>query len=313
MEWVLRLGMKKDKTRKYFGLILLIIGILTYINYDFKYASPLIPKEYELIRQAEDKKAVLELPYDHYCYAYFYFQTFHQKKLVNGIGIRYRPFYDTYFSQIRQNVFSAPQQTAAALNLGYIVIHKNHYPNSTTLEEDKKLISCFAVNKLWENKECVIFKLSESKPMPVRTTYGIDFSREEKSFVLFNNFSWSEVILGSPHFTFRWTIAQHSDIWVYLWPGSEKGLNCLEVCLHPFLRYPEDKRKVTVFINGRKLDTFSLATDWSVHKIVNIKNILRPGLNKISFKYDGAFRPCDYYQSNDQRLLSVAFDYLKLY
>ena len=301
---------KMAKAKKYLGL-LLIIFILTYINYDFRYAPPSIPKGYELIKNAQDKKTLLELPYDNYCYSYLYFQIFHKKRLINGIGIRYSPFYDTYFYQVRKNLYSVPQETINALNLGYIIIHKDYYLSKDILEKDKRIVSNLPVNKIWEDKECIIFKVNKSKIRPYYTPYYIDFSKEERIFVLFNNFSYPEVV---PHssFTFRWATTNHSDIWFYVWPGDEKRLNYLEVCLHPFLRYHGDRRMVTICINGKKIDTIFLTTDWLVHRISNIQNFLRPGLNKIGFIYDGAFRPYDYYKSSDKRPLSVAFDYIRI-
>lgn len=290
------------KHKHFIMSILLFLGFILYVNYYFTYTTPNLSPGYKIIKNAPRDKTVLELPYDPYRYANFYAQMYHHKRLINGMGLRLSPFYNNYFEQIWQNILAIPKQTIAALNLGYIIVHKDGYNCKTTTSS--------LGQEIWSDKKISIFKVSSSG-LNIKQ-YFLDFSSKEKTFAIFKGLSCPEISAETPPRTFRWSSEKKTEIWFYISPKDTQKINFLEIFVYPFVPPFKQTQVMTVFLNQYKIKSLNLEKKWTLYRL-KVKDRLKPGLNKLSFEYSHVFRPCDYYpQSKDDRTLAVAFDFLRL-
>jgi len=256
------------KHKHFIMSILLFLGFILYVNYYFTYTTPNLSPGYKIIKNAPRDKTV----------------------------------YNNYFEQIWQNILAIPKQTIAALNLGYIIVHKDGYNCKTTISS--------LGQEIWSDKKISIFKVSSSG-LNIKQ-YFLDFSSKEKTFAIFKGLSCPEISAETPPRTFRWSSEKKTEIWFYISPKDTQKINFLEIFVYPFVPPFRQTQVMTVFLNQYKIKSLNLEKKWTLYRL-KVKDRLKPGLNKLSFEYSHVFRPCDYYpQSKDDRTLAVAFDFLRL-
>ena len=167
-------------------LLMVIIPLIIFFEFmiiPLPYSSPDPPEAYKQIISDTEEYAIFEIPF-HRVIEYMYFQTFHNKKLVNGfIGripesskefIKSVPFLDLMSKPIQINRTEMEKQkelskeTISTLNennIKYVIFHKtyihNWFMNETEAKNTEILLDYIFEEPYYEDEEITIYQVNK--------------------------------------------------------------------------------------------------------------------------------------------------------
>ncbi len=153
---------------------------------------------------------------------------------------------------------------------------------------------------------CLALALSACRP--VDETRFLNFDAETSAGALTSG--WSGFEKTADNDSFVWAQARTSAVTV---SSRAKGDQLVRFRCWPF-RFPgSPAQTATVFVNGSRIDSVTLAEGARVYGFATPEALWKPGPNEIRFEFAYAEAPKDRVPgSSDSRTLSVAFDWLEV-
>ena len=143
---------------------------------------------------------------------------------------------------------------------------------------------------------------------PVEETRFLNFDSESSAGSLATG--WSGFEKTGENDSFVWAQARTATVTV---SSRAKGDQLLRFRCWPF-RYPgSPAQAATVFVNGSRVDSVTLADGARVYSFATPEALWKAGVNEVRFEFSYAEAPKDRVPGNsDQRTLSAAFDWLEV-
>lgn len=261
-----------------------------------------------------------------------YYQSVHKKRLLIGSFSRLDEFYQNYpehipFVEVLKNPRSlvdtppedlntyrdSAQWAVVFFDIDTIVLHKNLMSDAqcdATRAFIGNVLEGFTLNQ-FEEGNLIIYQLMKKCRQPVQEDLFIDFQPAAPRFYLARGWSGSE--MWGDSLSVRWSEGATSDLYVYLQPSASLSA---EFRVFPFAYPGSPNQALHVYLNDNPLDTLEFADrkQWQTFQLALPGQYLRTGVNHLQFRYGFSARPSSVIPSSrDDRELSVAFDYIRVF
>jgi ABC-type transport system involved in cytochrome c biogenesis permease component len=243
-----------------------------------------------------------------------YYQAYHHKRLLSGNISRNPPFKFDYFrrvpildslialetyGQVGPERRTADRATAAEFvrfyDIRYVVVAPG-IPDRPPYVDTRDATIAYVndvlpVEKVYDQDGWILYRVNQP---PLPATLAVDFGSSEPGTAMALGEGWAEAeeIQGA---TANWAEAQKARIFL---PAAGGMGYRLTVTALPF-NYPgAEEQKVTLQVNGHRLEPIALAQGWKTYTWEVPGRFLRQGLNDVRFEFDRLDAPADVLPGN---------------
>ena len=238
-----------------------------------------------------------------------YYQTYHHKRLLSGNISRTPPFQFDYFrrvpildslitlqtyGEVDADRRAADRATAGEFvtfyNICYIAVAPG-IPGRPPYEDTRDAALSYVkevlpVERVARQDNWILYRVKQP-PLPRSFAVDLGASAPRRAMVLGEGWTEAEEIQGVMA---SWAIAQKARVFLPAVVGNDYRLT---VTALPFVYPGAPEQRVTLWVNGQRLDPLSLAPTWQTYHWQVPARFLQPGLNELSFEFARLDRPAD--------------------
>ena len=243
-----------------------------------------------------------------------YYQAYHHKRLLSGNISRNPPDRFDYFhrvpildslmtietyGQVGPERRGADLATAAEFvsfyDIRYVVVAPG-IPDRPPYVDTRDAAVAYVeevlpVEKVYEQDGWILYRM---KQPPLPATFAVDFGSSEPRTAMALGEGWAEAeeIQGV---TANWAVAQGARVFL---PAVERTDFRLTIRALPFDYPGAGEQKVTLQVNGHRLEPIALASGWMTYTWEVPGQFLKPGLNDVRFEFGRLDTPADVVPGN---------------
>lgn len=243
-----------------------------------------------------------------------YYQTFHHKRLLSGNISRTPPFQFDYFrrvpildSLIALQTYgevdaarrAADRATAGEFvsfyNICYVAVAPGipgRPPYADTRDAALSYVrEVLPLERVSRQEGWILYRVKQP-PLPELFPVDLGTSAPRTAMVLGEGWAEAEEVQGV---TANWAIAQKARFFLPAVVGNDYRLTVIAL---PFVYPGAPEQRMTLWVNGHRLETLRLAEGWNTYQWQVPARFLQSGLNELSFEFARLDRPAEVVPGN---------------